>query len=238
MNKRQLAVAALGIAVAVAGAGLLVAQFLPADDRIQVVAESSASATPTPPASAGATSTAEPSRSATDDPSPTQPPAGTDATAAPGSDADGDAEVTPRTSTEVLPAEPGPVTLPPSKPRTALVSLPLPDSASSLGEVVGGFPSAVLPGIPDSLVESSSVASQGDRLQATLEGRSTLGTEDILAFYRQHFAPLGLLENPAGSSKRSTSLSFARGDDAVTLSITSVAGGSTYVLFGTFTAQD
>lgn len=231
MNKRQLGLTALGLTVAVATAGLIVAQLLPAADRSRVVTESTPSATALPtPDAGGAPTPAEPTP--TDD-AAAPAPVGPQADAIP----DTDTEVGPRTSTEVLPPGQVNVTLPPSKPRSALVSLPLPPAATSLGEVVDGFPTDVLPGIPDSLVDNSSVATQGDRLQATLEAKTTLGTDDVLAFYRQHFAPLGLLESPTTSTKRASTLSFARDDDSVTLSVTAVAGGSSYVLFGVFTAQ-
>lgn len=233
MNKRQLGLTALGLTVAVATAGLIVAQLLPAAEQSRVVAESTPSATalPTPDAGGAPTPSGPTPTDGTVPPAPA--PQGPQADPVP----DTDTEVGPRTSTEVLPPGQVNVTLPPSKPRSALVSLPLPPAANSLGEVVDGFPTDVMPGIPDSLVGSSSVATQGDRLQATLEAKTTLGTDDVLAFYRQHFAPLGLLESPTTSTKRASTLSFARDDDSVTLSVTAVAGGSSYVLFGVFTAQ-
>ncbi|WP_104162706.1 hypothetical protein [Cryobacterium sp. N22] len=231
MNKRQLGLTALGLTVAVATAGLIVAQLLPATDQSRVVAESTPSASALPTPDAGGTPMPSEPTPADDTASPA--PEGPQADPIP----DTDTEVGPRTSTEVLPPGQVNVTLPPSKPRSALVSLPLPPAANSLGEVVDGFPTDVLPGIPDSLVDNSSVATQGDRLQASLEAKTTLGTDDVLAFYRQHFAPLGLLESPTTSTKRASTLSFARDDDSVTLSVTAVAGGSSYVLFGVFTAQ-
>jgi len=234
MNKRQLGLTALGLAVVVAGTGFLVAQSLPPADRIQVVAEPSSSAGTEPTPGSPATPL-----NGSASPAPLAPP--TDAEAEADADTEFETgpstETGPRTSTEVLPTEPEPVVLPPSKPRTALVSLPLPPAASSRGEIVDGYPLDVMPNVPDSSVEHSSVVTEGDRLQAALEARTTAGTADILAFYRQHFAPLGLLESPTTSAKRSSTLSFARGDDSVTLSVTAVAGGSTYVLFGVFTAQ-
>ena len=229
MNKRQLGLTALGLAVVVAGSGFLVAQLLPPADRIQVEAEPSATAGTAPAQGSPATPA-----DGTASPTPQAPPAGAESEF----DTGPRTETGPRTSTEVLPTGPEDVVLPPSKPRTALVSLPLPPAASSLGEIVAGYPSDVMPGIPDSSVEHSSVATAGDRLQAALEARTSLATADVLAFYRQHFAPLGLLESPTTSSKRSSTLSFARGDDSVTLSVTAVAGGSSYVLFGVFTAED
>lgn len=232
MNRRRLGLTVLGLTVAVATGGIIVAQLLPAPDRVGVLAGSTPSATalPTPGGSVAPTPAAPTPTDGTTPPAP----AGPQADPVP----DPDTEVGPRTSTEVLPSGQDGVTLPPSKPRSALVSLPLPPAANALGEVVNGFPSDVMPGIPDSLVDNSSVAAQGDRLQAALEARTTLGTDDVLAFYRQQFAPLGLLESPSTSTERVSALSFTRDDDSVTLSVTTVAGGSRYVLFGVFTAQD
>lgn len=233
MNKRQLGLAALGLTVLVASAGIVVAQLLPPPDRIQVVAESTSPATAQPTPERSVT----PTPAETDGTSP--PQVGEEST---GTDTDGErwneADAAPRKSTEVLPEQPENVTLPPSKPRTTLVSLPLPPTASATGTVVAGFPTDVMPGIPESLIDNTSVATEGDRMQAALEARTSLETTDVLAFYRQHFAPLGLLESPTTTAKRSSTLSFARGDDSITLAVTAVAGGSTYVLFGAFTGQD
>ncbi|MEC5184922.1 hypothetical protein RCH12_002393 [Cryobacterium sp. MP_3.1] len=232
MNKRQLGLAALGLTALVASAGVVVAQRLPPTDRFQSVAAStSPTAQPTPERSV--TPTPADTDGATPDPVAEEP---TDT----GTDGErwSEADAAPRTSTEVLPEQPESVSLPPSKPRTTLVSLPLPPTASSTGTVVGGFPTDVMPGIPESVIDNTSVATEGDRMQAALEARTSLGTTDVLAFYRQHFAPLGLLESPTTAAKRSTTLSFARGDDSITLAVTAVAGGSSYVLFGAFTAQD
>ncbi|POH66772.1 MULTISPECIES: hypothetical protein [Cryobacterium] len=229
MNKRQLGLTALALTVAVATAGMIVAHLLPASDRIRPVAESTPSATASPTAAESGAPTSTARIDETVPPAPERP----QADPAP----DTDTEVGPRTSTEVLPPGQVDVTLPPSKPRSALVSLPLPPTVNSLGDVVDGFPTDVMPGIPNSLVGNSSVATQGDRLQSAFKARTTLGTDDVLAFYRHHFAPLGLLETPVTTTERGTTLSFARDDDSVTLSVTAVAGGSSYVLFGVFTAQ-
>lgn len=232
MKTGQLVLAALGITVTLVGVGVVVAQLAPPE---QTAAESSPSEPGQPPSAAGSTPTAS---SPPDAPAPARTPL---PDADPQTDADTNAETNadaPRTSTEVLPAEPNITILPPSTPRTALVSPPLPPTASSLGTLVSGFPTDVMPGIPDSLIDSSSVATAGARLQAALEARTTLRPEDVLAFYRQHFAPLGMLETPTEATKRSTTLSFGRGDDSVTLAVTAVAGGSSYVLFGAFTAAD
>ncbi|TFC92825.1 hypothetical protein [Cryobacterium sp. TMT4-31] len=231
MNKRQLGLTALALTVAVATAGMIVAQLLPAADRIRSVAESTPSAT-APPTAAESGAPTPTSTARIDE---TVPPAPERPQADPAPDTD--TEAGPRTSTEVLPPGQVDVTLPPSKPRSALVSLPLPPTVNSLGDVVHGFPTDVMPGIPNSLVDNSSVATQGDRLQAAFKARTTLGTDDVLRFYRHHFAPLGLLETPVTTTERGTTLSFARDDDSVTLSVTAVAGGSSYVLFGVFTAQ-
>jgi hypothetical protein len=240
MNKRQLGITALGIAVSMTGAGILAAHLLSVDQpRAAAISSASASADDVSPARVDGLSPAS-SPSAGDDegmtalPAPTPQPA-TEADPGTGPGTSADAE--PRTTTEVLPAEPEVLALPPSQPLAALVTPPFPATASSLGQVATGFPSDVLPGIPDSLIDSSSVAVQDQRMQATLAARTTLESEEVLAFYRQHFAPLGLLESPITASGQSETVSFARGDDSVTLAVTDVTDGSTYILFGTFVAE-
>jgi hypothetical protein len=249
MNRHQLGITALGIAVTMAGAGIMAAHLL-SDDQPRAAAESTASASadevpavtadvvppgdPGVPGVPGDPGVPAQGKDVTALPAPTPQPA---TEADPGTGPGTSDDAAPRTSTEVLPAEPEVVALPPSQPVSALVSPPYPASASSLGQVVTGFPSDVLPGIPDSLIDSSSVATEDQRMQATLVARTTLPADEVLTFYRQHFAPLGLLESPISAAGRSQTVSFARGDESVTVAITGVTDGSTYIVFGTFAAE-
>lgn len=141
----------------------------------------------------------------------------------------------PTEAAEVPVATATPVTLPPSQPLAPLVSLPLPKSATGDG-VVDGFPSGVLPVAPDSTVTSTSLTSEGDRLQATLAAQTTGSLDDVTAFYRQAFTALGMLESDSPAVGGSTALRYGRGTDTITLTMTPGDAGTVYTLVGNFTA--
>lgn len=143
-----------------------------------------------------------------------------------------------RYTTEVIPA--GPATAPALPPSTALphpITAPLPASASAVGKLVAGYPTAVLPQAPASTILTSSVAAQGDHLQVTLSATSTQGVTDILAFYRSALAKYGMYDTAAPALSGSTSLLFTRGADSVTLTASTGKSGTTYTLYAAFTAQ-
>ena len=132
-------------------------------------------------------------------------------------------------------AKPG--ELPSSKPVLDPVSSPLPPTASASGTIAKGFPSAVIPEAPHSTIGTSSIASEGSHLQAALKAKTTLSAIEVLAFYRSALAPYGMFDTPAPALGGSSALTFSRGTDSVTITVTTVAGGSSYVIFGAFTAK-
>ena len=77
----------------------------------------------------------------------------------------------------------------------ALVSKPLPETASSRGRLVRGYPSDVLPTIPGSQVRSSSVSSSSRGVQVAFTGSATLKAEAIAAHYRLALASYGFTES-------------------------------------------
>lgn len=143
------------------------------------------------------------------------------------------------TQTEVTPpvnsTAPG---LPESKPPADLISSRLPKSASAAGKLVSGFPSQVMPTAPDSTVQSSSVTSEGTRLQATLSAHTTRSVEELFDFYRVTLAPFGLYDSPTAAPSGSTAISFTRDTGSIVLTATTDGKGTTYVAFGSFTAPD
>jgi hypothetical protein len=124
---------------------------------------------------------------------------------------------------------------PPAPP--ALVTLPLPASSTATGSLVSGFPVQVIPEVPTSVIESSSVAVEGSRLQAALSGQTTLAAEAVVAFYSAELAELGMNGAPAAALDGSTAVTFTRDDNSVALTVIPVDGGSRYAVFGTFTAE-
>lgn len=169
---------------------------------------------------------------------------GTPAPAPHATDAPGSATSAPsptagkRYSTEVMPANPQATpALPPSTPLPYPVSGPLPASASASGRLVAGFPAAVLPQAPDSRIASSSIATQAPRLQVALEAHTGQGVAELLAFYRTALAQYGMYDSPAPAAAGSTAVTFSRDGDSVTVTATPETTGTSYVIYGAFTAR-
>ena len=144
-----------------------------------------------------------------------------------------------RTSSEVLPApeDKSPIGLPPSPPLAPLVTTPLPPTASAAGSLVDGFPLAVIPLNPDTAVQTSSVASAENRLQATLTATTPSAPDAVLEFYRVALAAHNLVDSVAPAATGSTALLFSRGADSILLTVTPTeSGATTYSVFGAFTA--
>lgn len=144
-----------------------------------------------------------------------------------------------RTSSEVLPApeKKSPIGLPPSPPLPPLVTTPLPPTASAADALVDGFPVAVIPLNPDTAVQTSSVASAENRLQVTLTASTSATAEAVLEFYRVSLAAHNLVDSVAPAATGSTALLFSRGADTILLTVTPAeSGGTTYSVFGAFTA--
>lgn len=141
-----------------------------------------------------------------------------------------------RYTTEVIPAKPTTApALPPTTGLPRLIAAPLPATASATGKLVAGFPGA-LPPAPGSTITSSSVASQGGHLQLTLVATAGRAASDIVAFYRAALAKYGMYDAPVPAAAGRTVVAFARGADSVTVTATPGSGGTSYVLYGAFSA--
>jgi len=121
-----------------------------------------------------------------------------------------------------------PLTPPPVAP---LAVGDLPKDASELGALVDDFPKA-LALAPRSSVVSSSVTSSENTMQATLEATTSTGAADVVAFYTELFAAAQLASSPAAAVGGSTAVTFARGSDSLTLTVTPSSDGSRYSLYG------
>jgi hypothetical protein len=141
-----------------------------------------------------------------------------------------------RTTTEVeSKASNPPVTLPPSAPKTAMFTGPVPASASASGKLVKGFPS-IIPLAQASTVASSSVASSGTIVQATVVARTTVAFGGVVDFYNKEFAKLGIAPTAVPAVGGSVAYSFTRDNDSITLTVTPADGGSRYSVFGVLDA--
>lgn len=143
-----------------------------------------------------------------------------------------------RFTTEVIPADPKAVpALPPSTPIPYPVSAPLPKTASATGGIVEGFPTGVIPQLPDSKVKTTSVASDSPNLQVSITGTTSGSVNDVVAFYRQALAKFGMYDAAAPALDGATAVTYSREGNAVTLTATPIASGTSYAIFGTFTAK-
>ncbi|MDN4612879.1 hypothetical protein P5G50_00325 [Leifsonia sp. F6_8S_P_1B] len=233
MKQRTLIVAGLAAAAVIAAGAFTLTQ-LPTPAATDASRSGSASPTARPHAATPAPTAPSTSAPSTSGPAPSS-------TAGPGSGA-GAGPDTPsagkRYSTEVLPpVEKTSPALPPSDPLPVPVSAPLPRTASATGGLVSGYPEKVLPITPGARVKTSSVASQGSRLQVTMTATTPSGVTDILAFYRTALAKYGMYDTPAPAQGGATALRFDRDGSSVTVTAAPTEDGSTYVIFGTFTAK-
>lgn len=134
-----------------------------------------------------------------------------------------------------LPGSTPPDSTPPAP--KALVSAPLPATASARGSIVKGFP-AVIPQAPESTITFSSVATEGDRMQMGLEATTSVSADGVLSYYRTVFEPLGLVAAPAPAVEGSAALSFVRGGNGITVTVSTSAGSARahYIVTGIFIA--
>lgn len=119
----------------------------------------------------------------------------------------------------------------------SLVTTPLPESGSAEGEFVEGFPQEIIPLAPDSEIESTSLAVEGDREQVGLVAASTGAASAVVDYYRSAFTRLGLTERETDAVAGSTALVFTRGADNITLTVAERADGADYTVVGVFTAK-
>ncbi|MET4003962.1 hypothetical protein ABIB48_002700 [Arthrobacter sp. UYCu511] len=124
------------------------------------------------------------------------------------------------------------VLLPSSKPQLPLVVAPLPQSADAAGKLAPGYPEQALPALEGSKIISSSVSPQNAILQTSLVANTAREPLAVKAFYQAHFAPLGFGSTDAPASAGSTATWFTRGTDKVTVTVTPIKGGASYIVYG------
>lgn len=223
LSRRTWIVAGLGAAVVLV-AGAVTLTLLPGAGAPVGGTKTVADASATPSAAPRATSSPTSKAGATPAPAPTakaEPPAAGK-----------------RFTTEVIPADPAAApALPPSTPLPYPVAAPLPKTASATGGLVDGFPTAVLPQLPGSKVATSSVAADSPNLQVSLTGTTSGSVTDVVDFYRQALAKFGMYDAAAPALGGATAVTYSRDGNAVTLTATPGKSGTSYALYGTFTAK-
>lgn len=216
---RRFVAGGLALAGAFAAVALTVSN-LPAPDSTSARAAPTAIASPTPSPIPGLTA-AEPGPIIV--PEPFVP-------AAPSTDGQRTASEVPKGG-EVSEGTAEQRSLPAVPPAAPLVVGGAPVGASELKSLVAGFPSA-LALAPGSSIVSSSVTSSGAIMQATLEATTATAAAEVVDFYTDLFAAVQLASSPAESVSGSNAVTFARGTDSVTLTVTPATNGSRYSLFG------
>lgn len=121
--------------------------------------------------------------------------------------------------------------------KDALVTRPLPKTASRRGGLVAGFPKSVIPVLPGSALRSSGVSSTSKALQISIVATSTSSTTAVMGYYRGILSQHGFVESSAPAAAPATAASFRRGADSVVVTVTrSSKKVTSYSLFGTLRA--
>jgi hypothetical protein len=104
--------------------------------------------------------------------------------------------------------------------RAPLVSSPLPRAATAHGRYARGYPTGALPKARHSRILLTSVSPSGDRLQVALTSRTSRRVAKVELFYRHKLSGLGFHEGDVSTANGSTTLTFARGDNHVVVTLT------------------
>ena len=118
-----------------------------------------------------------------------------------------------------------------ASPRDALLPT-TPRTASRRGQVVDGFPAAILRVLPDATVRSSGVSTSGGLVQVSLVATSGRAPARVMAAYRAMLAARGFVETPAPAVGGATASSFTRRRDSLTVTTTVTRSGTGYSVFG------
>jgi len=233
MIAKRLVIAGVTIAAALGGTAVVF------DQLAGTPASSSAGPSGTVAPGPGGTGGSEP---------PGVPPAGTMATPgttagagngpAPGT---GDSTGSPAPASglqEVLPpVAAAPAGLPLPSPQAALVSMPLPPTASAQGKIVAGFPEEPLRFPDGTVVVSTGVSAADSVLQVTADAISAASQDSVVGHFQQKLSPLNFWSEAAPAAEGQRSVRFVRGADSVTLTTSTTGTGSTrFMLLGSLHA--
>lgn len=163
-----------------------------------------------------------------------------DAPAAPGPQP----QATPVPGSEVLEPDAGAVTdgVPPLTPEPPLVSGPLPGDDAADGRLVTGYPTDVAGPADGDTVVSSSVASEGDTMQASLTARSDSTPDTVRAHFEQLWTSRGLapegvdVPDIGADGLGEVQVTYRTETAAVTLAARSTGTGTVYSVFAVLRA--
>lgn len=132
---------------------------------------------------------------------------------------------------EESPRPPGAVGEIPEQPDVAVPEGPR-TPATVVDGLVDGFPADVIAIPAGSTVLSSSVSSDGDRLQASLEATNRGSVAEVMKQYTERFRELGFTWSTTDATAGATAFSFTRGGHTVVVSARPQAEGSLFTVFG------
>lgn len=104
------------------------------------------------------------------------------------------------------------------------------EPASAVGSLVEGFPSEIISLAPSSTVLSSSVSSDGQRLQAAVEATDTRSVDEVLASYGETLGALGFAASQSPATAGSTAVTFTRSSHVVVVSARPQSDGALFTV--------
>ena len=135
----------------------------------------------------------------------------------------------PSAGSEAQPYAPTPQAQPRvKKPKPLLTSAP--KSSSKVGALVSGYPRQVMGPSTGSSVSSSSVTSQGHRVQVSLAAHTGQSAKSVRAHYQKIWSALGLSPNATTDG----TLVYSGTYGSLTLSFPESATDTRYAVYGTF----
>lgn len=233
MIAKRLVIVGISVAAALGGAAVVLDQLAGAAD-----------VTGGPPLASVPSTSAGPGGGQPSGTASSGPAASGGGTAAPGTEGGGVSGSDPAATTEhpadasgqkevLPPVTDRPTGLPTPSPPSALVSLPLPATASAQGKIVDGFPVAALPFPDGTVVVSSSVSAADTILQVTADAISQSSPDSLVGHFQQRLAAVGFWSEPAPAADGRRSVRFVRGADSLTLTTSTTGTGSTrFTLLG------
>ncbi|GAA1222236.1 hypothetical protein [Rhodoglobus aureus] len=119
---------------------------------------------------------------------------------------------------------------------TPLITGPLPESATAVGELVAGFPTSIISLPTGAEVVSSAIATEGDRMQATVVATSTASQDEVHRYFERVLTPLGLRGAETPAAPGTTATTWSSGTDSIVVATTADEDVTRFSVFALFTA--
>lgn len=113
-----------------------------------------------------------------------------------------------------------------------------PGTSATVGALVDGFPTKLLPVMPGAQVESSSFDKTGAPATVALVAKISEPAADVVSFYSKKLAGLGFKAVPGGAVGSVASRDYLRGtNETVNLAVVEAAGVSTFTIGANVAAE-